>query len=221
MLLKNALLLGVRLSYGTTLVGVQAPEARARGRSADGASAAWHVWAKGGLSSHDVEHAALSAADLSAADLAADEADEIARLAAEPDVVSSATIDLSEELAVITKGSLREKMAALQRVSSAGSTDGEGGASSPAVPKPSRNKALAMAAMFEQRSSSADSSRSSAAEAGQAAGNKSAASSAGEAGATKAALDLGALDFKPIKTADYVREKGQVSPLAGGLEGAQ
>ena len=71
-LLKNALLLGVALSYGTTLVGVQAPESQsfARGKHAAG----WHVWAQGGVSSHDFQHVPLSAADLAAADLAADEA---------------------------------------------------------------------------------------------------------------------------------------------------
>ena len=82
-LLKNALLLGVGLSYGTTLVGVQGP-------SRDGAR--WHVWAQGGVSSHDFKHVPLSAEALQAADLAADEADELKRLAAEPDAISSAMV---------------------------------------------------------------------------------------------------------------------------------
>ena len=86
-LLKNALLLGVGLSYGTTLVGVQAPEAKN-----NFSKASWHVWAKGGVSSHDFKHVPLSAADLAAADLAADEADELERV--NIDVISSAMVDL-------------------------------------------------------------------------------------------------------------------------------
>ena len=124
-MLKNALLLGVRLSYGTTLVGVQAPGSNA--------SARWHVWAKGGVSSHDFRHVPLSADALKAADLAADEADELERLAsADPDVVSSSLVDLSEELAVISKGNLKEMKAALKRQSSTAA------APAPAAAKPTR-----------------------------------------------------------------------------------
>ena len=181
-LVKNALLLGVGLSYGTTLVGVQAP-------AKDGAS--WNVWAKGGVSSHDFRHVPLSADDLKAADLAADEADELERLASTvPDVVGgSALVDLSEELAVISKGSVKEAMAALKRQSSSDVPP------APAAAKPTRKKALAMAAMFET-SAPADAPEPSASKGAQGKGNDG-------------KLDIGSLDFKPNKTAEYERGGNQ------------
>ena len=181
--LKNALLLGVGLSYGTTLVGVQAPGSNA--------SARWHVWAKGGVSSHDFRHVPLSADALKAADLAADEADELERLAsADPDVVSSSLVDLSEELAVISKGNLKEMKAALKRQSSTAA------APAPAAAKPTRNKALAMAKMFE---------KSAAEEPPPAPAAKQSEANKGSDGK----LDIGSLDFKPNKTGDYERKGNQ------------
>ena len=74
-----------------------------------------------------------------------DDLDELERLASTvPDVVGgSALVDLSEELAVISKGSVKEAMAALKRQSSSDVPP------APAAAKPTRKKALAMAAMFE------------------------------------------------------------------------
>lgn len=201
-LLKNALLLGVGLSYGTTLVGVQAPAAKAPGLKSDGAR--WSVWAKGGASSHDFKptadfkvEAPLSAADLAAADLAADEADELERLAA-PDVVSSAMIDLSEELAVISKGNLKKMTSALFE---AQATDKP----LPPVNRPTRKK-NSMAAMFEQQAPAEPPPKPSKAV------SAPPGAMAAEPATVKSALgvvDIGSLDFKPNKTADYERTAGQ------------
>ena len=206
-LLKNALLLGVRLLYGTTLVGVQAPSTPKMFSRGGGADGSWYCWAKGGWSSDDFKAPVLTAAALAAADLAADAEDEAERMAiaAMPDVVSSAMIDLSEELNVIQKGSLRERMAALERQSSTGAASA---AASPAsASKPTRKKALGLAAMFEKAAAEAEESAAPTTPQKSAAAQGSAATTPKKAPGSP--IDLGALDFKPSKMSDYERAANQ------------
>ena len=205
MLLKNALLLGVRLLYGTTLVGVQSPGAPTP-FSQKGGQASWHCWAKGGWSSDDFKAPVLSAAALEAAERAVDDEDEAERIniamAAVPDVISSAMVDLSEELNVIQKGSVKGAMAALQRQSVTG---GSGPASPASASKPTRKKALAMTAMFEAKAAEAEPSPRTP----QTTPKKASEAASASKKVPGSPLDLGALDFKPNKMSDYERAATQ------------
>ena len=86
----------VLLVLGASTAAGAAPEAGLG--DVEHAEGEGHLWAKGGVSSHDFQHVPLSADALAAADLAADEADELERLAQPPDIVGGGMIDLSEEL---------------------------------------------------------------------------------------------------------------------------
>ena len=208
-MLKNALLLGVRLSYGTTLVGVQVPDTSTPvyGKAAKTAGC-WRAWAKGGISSHDFKSVTtVSAETLKAADLAAEESEELEMLAmkvmATPDASSHSMVDLSEELAVIEKGAVKQMKDALKRQSA-----GDGGGEAPKpLNKPMRKKKLGgVAAMFEKMNEEPEPPPGLKKKVSTPSETKAAEA---EAKAKASKGDIGALDFKPNKMSDYERAANQ------------